>query len=447
MHQKRKVILVSAAGGHGLQTVMQSLVYNPMDAEWILIVNSFDSGGHSRYIRYLFADEPTTIPLGDVRNNIGTILATRGKENDKAIAALFQDRVSTDNADDLRDKLKAKVAELARLLQGRVDESVIETFLGTCNGFIDEYHKRHTQALTDGSVETTLTKKHSVGNIILTALQREFKQDGMVRMLKDLDIVPEHIDFHFMAEHRLHLEGRDIMGRFYPTEEAIDHAKTEISLSDLRLVNDDATRSEFTDIPEQLIQDVERADIIIIPTGSQANSFPFTNNLLRDCMNRGIQIPPILRLVNLAKGPQEVRYEQEKLFLEQQGICPIYLVCKGIHVSPELIADSSIDTVLQTYQQKEGKTLQLAQMSEIHESPIEGIVIAGLTAEMYPIYDNKENGEGPMVVDAGLRHNKGQVSQVLTAALENSGQRREVMVEGIKTELQDKTRQEIETKD
>jgi 2-phospho-L-lactate transferase/gluconeogenesis factor (CofD/UPF0052 family) len=347
-----KHLLYFVIGGHGGQVFMKMW----QDRTFIhdIVLNVVDWGGSSGVLgRALEKMGLKFLPPGDLRNNVANLLENISVASNNSfmgeISKLLQERVET--FDEMRLMIHDLIQKLGR--NDRITQDYIDWFL-------DQYEQGHKMLEDKEKHADGKLIKHNIGNIFFAALANQIGGfENLGNELKSIFNLPDNINFHFIFDKRLELYVKEIKqdgseGIFLRGEDIIDNADQPIAVKDYSVVNP-GEDSEVIARHPSIEQLVNEASLIIIPPGSEGNSYPWIRyyaDLLRD--------KRMVRLANLTSEQNSFGIENEIAMLYLLGIKPIYLFAKS---AKDLFNDEMIVArfkhVCEIYKQSESKRVQL----------------------------------------------------------------------------------------
>lgn len=309
-----KKVTVFVAGGKGTQPFMD--LFLKSQNEFHIVISTVDWGGHSGVIgRIMERLQLKFLPTGDLRNNIANMMILSGLDE---TAQILQNRV--ENLDEVEIEIR-KLCEITKIEQN---------FIIGIFEFFEIYKKGLEESLHLGEKEGIEGIKHNIGNLffvgIAYALRNEDKKFGgfsaMLAKLKELDLVPDRVFFHYLFDSRLTLSFRTKDGVIHYGEDAYDHTNSQIDLATLNYI-DPETRIKFFDLNKHIIKLIEETDLIIFPTGSESNYYPAIK-----MYSKYLKSKKILKLVNILALPNSEGIGAEMVYLYGLGIKPEYLYPK-----------------------------------------------------------------------------------------------------------------------
>lgn len=337
--QKKLNVVVFGAGGSGT-SVHRELLMNPA-VHVDIITGVDDSGGSTGVvtklleillkfvpydklaemgIHYRFYGRPEyVLPFGDIRNNLLRIANYSQNEGLKEVAKLLDTRIPYD--EDALEKIRRILRRVFEILG--INEFTLELDTFT-QAFLSEFFKNQQTILDDMNAESenkfTSLKNLSIGNLLLSFIYLTSEsQEVFFERLKQLQLIPENIDFHFLSEVRHVALARDEFGNNHIYEHNIDEATLPMQPMEFYLCPVDSEGEPSTsygkegELQYSILQPDEvqprfenifhTADVIFASTGSYANLFPQAKlfaQLVKDC--EGL----IMYVSNFARTKNEV---------------------------------------------------------------------------------------------------------------------------------------------
>ncbi|MFS8130582.1 MAG: hypothetical protein ACMG57_01245 [Candidatus Dojkabacteria bacterium] len=303
-------VVIFGAGGSGT-SVQREILINPY-IHVDIVTGVDDSGGSTRGVTKIieiilktlsletlkemgfdgrFLNRPDLVlPFGDIRNNLLRVANYSKNQALQDVAKLLNLRIpyNEESFETIRESLK-KVFELLG-----VDEFTphldwyIQTFL---NVFFYNQEAIIKDMNKESEKEVKALKDLCIGNLFLSYFYlTSDSQESFFEKLKQMSLIPENIDFHFLSEVRHVALATDELGNQHIFEHNIDEATLAMQPTSFYQspVNSNGKPTTFygkgNDLQYAILQPnevqpkfekiFENADVIFAATGSYANMFP-----------------------------------------------------------------------------------------------------------------------------------------------------------------------------
>ena len=438
----KKIITYFVSGGHGT-TACKEAWEQPgknidIQIETHLCIGVVDDGGHSGLLRRIFEElnEPY-IPLGDLRN----IWAESIKNS--VMTELIQRRISpSENLTQFQETLVKELMALKSLiliycqngnaLQKYLSDNQIEDFVAA-------YIKGFKQLLNKTKEE--LYNKHNIGNLFFAALTySRFHTNGkngylqLSEVIEELGLFPQNLKVHLLDNKRLDLLIQNAKGEIIVQGEgSIDVVEFPIKVGAYE-VFDPITKLKPAK-REDIIQLINKSDIVIIPPGSETNSYPWVKYYAEQLREK-----LVVRIVNLTVEQSSEGFIQEMGFLESLGLRPIYLYPKTFsHIKKEigeeayfkLIAkysqqnkrpqDLSTQTILKGLHLSYPQIFDSVSEEDIFSRILDIVDVHAYSVNNETIHELSANKEDePYISQKGFRHSTLQLGKVIHEIVEMS---------------------------
>jgi hypothetical protein len=326
-------ITILGVGGHGWESLIEFLSYNPVQNHFRLYTQTTDWGGFTgllgRLMEYnngelnkkLHSKKIAVLPWGDINKRIAYYLARGfGEEMSKTI--------------DFRSFHIWEIKEEFEILSDflALEHSIISDFHKYLELFFEYFHT-HVQHLP----YSTAPCLGSLWNQYL------FWQVGSIKNWNSYyhqqRIFPSNLEFLFTAEAREHLTGKSATSEYIVGEDLIDTFPTPIDPSSLKIQSID---NHGLKVELQLLQDLGQSDMIIIPNGSIANWLPLVNipkiqNILREKSRH----KKLIWLLNLFHTNNEFKIYNYIEYFHSLEIFPTIIGPKNLEKKPsaEILAN------------------------------------------------------------------------------------------------------------
>ncbi len=341
-------ILYAVLGGHGGQPFMDWWIFGDSTISHNILLNTVDSGGHTGIIRQLF---PDILPPGDLRSNIGSIIKRKGilTKNPQLIKIGYS--IAEEFTDNINE-VEPKTIALASHIINRSDISNSKIILKTIKKFSEEYTIRFKKRFKNTKIS------HKIGNILIAALVYEnqkktldsvFDLDLINNLFKNDDLIPSNLNFYFCFNKALKLIAKDANGKKLNSEAEVDESKIQVHPQNLSVINTSRQQVKSLQICKYLESLIQKSKLVIIPTGSPANSYPYIS-MLKDVLKSKL----IIRVANAVKATNDIDFISEIHYLINQ--LNLSVLC--LSTREWLNKTQTIFNVLESYA-KESKEVQL----------------------------------------------------------------------------------------
>ncbi len=325
--KRKRIVTYFVAGGHG--TTACKLAWeqpnNSTKIESHLCIGVVDDGGHSGLLR-LISEEINVdyIPLGDLRN-----IWADSIQND-VMSQLIQKRIGfNNNLNQLKDSLWLELKALISLVKiyckngNEIEKYLPENIL---EEYLEKYINGYESLLKK---EDNLYNKHTIGNLFFSALMFSYKKifnenpySKICEIIQNIGIFPQNIFIHLIDNKRLDLLIQNKRGEVIEKGEGnIDTIEFPVKVEFYEAF-DPKTNSKATKSKE-IISLINNSDLIVIPPGSETNSYPWIKYYSQELKTKSI-----IRIVNLTVEQSSLGFIEEVGFLESLGLKPIYFYPK-----------------------------------------------------------------------------------------------------------------------
>lgn len=435
----KKVITYFVCGGHGT-TVCKEAWTQPesknLEIESNLCIGVVDDGGHSGLMRQIFeVMKADYVPLGDLRNIWADSISNH------VMSELIQKRISTTlDFDQLKVTLTKEVTALKSLVSIYCKNgSKIEEYLPSesISQFIDQYVNALEKLIKTS--KTKLYDKHNIGNLFLAAiafsLTSSFGKSGykhLSKAIKEICLFEQDVNIHLIDQKRLELIVQNSRGDVIVKGEGIiDLVEFPVNLQSYEVF--DPKTQKIPSKQKQIIDLINSSDLIVIPPGSETNSYPWLKYYAKELSQK-----KVVRVINLTVEQSSEGFIEEIAFLENLGLRPFYLYPKTFSDIRHSIGDEQYFKLIAKYSQQNKRPNDLSKDTILkglhlrHPEVLDKVSIKDLQERILDIIEVQaftSNGEShqelaayieddPYISKKGFRHSTKQIREILHMLIE-----------------------------
>ena len=339
----QKNIIILGAGGHGVLSLKNLLSINTFDFK--IYYNTTDWGGSfglwGRLLEYnegelnkkLHNYNMPVLPFADP-NKLLCYYIEKNKHDQDITNDIFNFR-SNNHKDHI-----SKIDKLFDIIKfDNCTKSIFIDYFDT----VWFFYKKH-------KFDVKYKNEMCLSYILQSFLHFQNKDiSGWNNFYHNLEILPKNVNIQFSNDQRNILVGKDISLVEIIGEDLLDNHNSPLLPNSIRLKT---KNNIITECSKQTIEDIEKADWIIIPNGSVANWLPMTND---PKLRNALKTKKLIWITNPYRTQNELINPNYYLYLKEIGLNPIPLAqLSGIH-------NNEFHNILE--QDKSGKydTKQLAQ--------------------------------------------------------------------------------------
>lgn len=456
MNQKR--ILHFVIGGHGGQ-VNVDLWNNPKVINDV-VVTCVDWGETSGLMGRICEKVGIHfLPMGDLRNNIGNLLEAKSPNN-TFLVELLQREVPNEF---LKENFELLLYKIENLLAPNLKEIIN---ISDLHEFLDIYLKELENIPTEDKVRVSNDEEipmgQKPGNILLEGIYYSLQKQNFEctlknfrEVIKQIGLVPENFNIYFVDKERKILSVLDEDNNpVVEGEDAVDHYSDAIKLKSY-VVIDPHTSKIYAGKNEKIIELIENADLVIIPPGSEGNTYPWLTHYTEELKKK-----KLFRIVNIIKENNSSGVAHEMAYLDSLGLNAYYLFPKDIDFLVSEIGYNRLIAIMGTYLLSENKVPQLFDYDQdrskflglrslkslLLEEDVTEQKAEELLKRVLPImdimaYDGRNLTEidyqynGEQILKRGLRHVPKQIEKIAIHLIDNLDNDTKEVVEKLKAEI------------
>lgn len=442
-------VVIFGAGGSGT-SVHRELLMNP-NVHVDIITGVDDSGGSTAVVTKVlemllkFEDYPKldsmgisprffgrpeyVLPFGDLRNNLLRIANYSQNENLKEVAKLLDSRIPYD--EQTLDRVRETLRRVFELLGINEYTDKLDLFIQT---FLSNFFEHQGHILEEMNEESehklAKLKNLSIGNLLLSFLYlTSDSQESFFERLKDMQLVPANIDFHFLSEIRHIAMAKDEFGNQHIYEHNIDEATLAMQPMefDLCVAGPDGKPSisygrdgkiqyailQPGDVQPRFEYIFQSADVIFASTGSYANMFPQAK-LFADLVKKSEGL--LMYVSNFARTKNEVGPHTAIYWLYQILGREFITLLVNEELSLDLYVDKGIRRSYMEQQKffNAGDVTKVFLKDNIPNEIFKGRIfpILNLVSNTEDLVD-KNSSEGPEdFIDKGIKHEPNEIANI-----------------------------------